>query len=96
MRSTAHGSALHGGGAGVVGVNLDNPAKTVGFIWVLDRVKARIMLVPAVAATAFFQPPALLVLGDVVTTAKVVDEVFFRRQVSAPRGDAAGAIVQGP
>ena len=94
VRAATHRGALHGGGAGVVGVNFHNPAKAVGFVGVLDRVKARVMLMPAVAA-AFFHAPALFVLRQAVPTTEVVDEVFFCRQVGAPRSDTAGAVVQG-
>ena len=95
VRGAAHGGALFGRGAGVGGVDFHDPAKAVGLVGVFHRVKAGDVFVPAVAtAAAFLQAPALFVGAQGVAATEVVDEVFFGRQVSAPRRDATGAVVE--
>ena len=95
VRTPAHGRALDGGGAGVVGVDLDDPAEAVGLVGVLGGVKPRVKLMPAVARATLLQAPALFVGTQRVATAEVVDEVFFRREVRTPGRDTAGAVVEG-
>ena len=53
------------------------------------------MLVPTIAATAFVQAPAFFVVAEFVAAIEVIDKVFFGGEVSAPRCDATGAIVEG-
>ena len=96
VRSATQCSALHGHAAGVHRVNLNHPAKTVGFVGVLARIKARVKLAPAVAGgVALAQAPARFMRVGRIGAFKVVDEVFFARQVGAPGCNAATAVVQG-
>ena len=94
MSAASHGGALDRGGIGVVRVNFNNPTKAVGFIGVLGCIKTGIVLVPTVANAAFAQTPALFVIAEFVAAIEVENEVFFGGEVSAPRCDATGAIVQ--
>ena len=95
MSAASHGCTLHRGCVGIVGINFNNPTKAVGFVGVLRSIKTSIVLVPTVAAAAFFQTPAFFVIAEFVATIKVIDKVFFRGKVSAPRCNATGAIIEG-
>ena len=90
--------ALFRRGCGVEGVNLHNPAKTIGFVGFLDVVKARLMRFPLECASLGSNAVALLLWAAQILPrrcAKVVVEVFFASEVSAPRRKSIAAVVEG-
>ena len=98
MLEAAQRGALLRDAAGVEGVNLDDPAKAVGFVGLLHIVKARLVLFPLEQAALGRQAVALLRGVAAVFTgagAEVVVEVFLAGQVGAPGGETIAAVVEG-
>ena len=107
MLNPTQGGALDGGLVGVHGVNFHYPTEAVFFIGMFSagQVKTLVKQFPAIAKASRREAVALLGvgrfpsarfgLGVVGAVAKVAVEVFFAGQVSAPRGFAVGAVVQG-
>ena len=94
MRRAAERGAFHRRAGRVQRIELDDPAEAVRLVRVLHRVEAIVVLMPAVTPAALPQAPALFVCRQVVAAGEIADEVFFARQVGAPRRLAAGAVVQ--
>ena len=80
----------------VVGVDLDDPAEAVGLVLValVVEVEAGVDEVPAARGGAGGDAHALLLL-DARGAHEVLVEVLLAREDGAPRGGAAGAVVQG-
>ena len=91
----AQEGVLHGRGGRVLGVDLDDPAEAVGLVLVagLGQVEAVVDLLPAAAGGGGGDAVALL-LGRAAAL-EVLVEVLLAGEHGAPRGGAAGAVVQG-
>ena len=97
----AHGGVLDRGGVRVGGVDLHHPAEAVELVGFLGEVEAVVEALPLALGRALRGIKALDVfLGlaldlGLVGVGPVLLEVLFAGEEGAPRGDAAGAVVQG-
>ncbi len=94
----AEGGALDRGGGGVGRVDLHDPAEAVGLVGVLLQVETLVDAVPATAAEGGGEgvagQPGLRLGGGLGGVDEVLVEVLLGGQHGAPRGRAAGAVVQ--
>ena len=88
----AQGGVLDRGRGGVVRIDLHDPAEAMGLVGVLVEVEAVVDHVPLPARLGL-DAVTLLLVG--ARTGEVLVEVLLARQDGAPRGGAAGAVVQG-
>ena len=96
MFDATEGGAFDWCGTWVEGIDLNNPAKAVHFIWIHIEVEARISHMPAITEAGLRAAIAIFERGRRACTvpAKVSLEIFFAGQVGAPRGISVGAVVE--
>ena len=95
LESSQRGS-LGGYTAIVVRIDLDHPAKPVGFVRMHIGAEALVMLMPAIAETALGDAIAILMTGRrAIFQREVTIPVFLAGQISPPGGVAMGTVVQG-
>ncbi|CRM84567.1 hypothetical protein [Pseudomonas sp. 22 E 5] len=98
MFEAAQGGAFYRRGLRVERVDFHHPAVAIEFVGVLGHVEARVVQVPVDLAAGGHHAVALLPGVEVllrVAAAEAVGEVLFAGQVSAPRGLAVGAVLEG-